>query len=341
MAFKPPTFNLRCFIWRFGNPHTNPPDVISICNLALGRRSGILLGAGADLHQEQGGMWLLLPKGTDIRDSKAPAGPDTVEVGAGTGRKYVVAWVDDAGGGFPNEHRFAEIVGVASWPVPFPQPSGMINPVGAPYLFQTVDLPFAQIYTSTIFANGFQNSVVSVLTLQSGGALNWQIQDGAGNILTPINSITPGLQQGTFSQLSHFLYQPVQDPDCLIAVVPGSGQLAWAAIPMLTPTHDRNGNASGAGSVTSCPTFLATTQPAEVGVCSVATTTNPVINPAWSAPFTDQGGAFALGLNGPLSTWILYIAWAHGIANGTTPNPQADFTPNGPVDWNALTDTFF
>ena len=80
-----------------------------------------------------GGMWLLVPTGTDIRDFKTGGSGDTVEVGAGTGRFYVVCWVDDIGGGFANEHRFAELVAVAPWPVPYPTPAG-----GAPPFVPTV-----------------------------------------------------------------------------------------------------------------------------------------------------------------------------------------------------------
>lgn len=124
MSFTPPVFNLICNIWRNGNPTSNPPDVVSQCNLALGKRIGQVQSLVMTGMLYPGSMWLLLPAGTDIRDSISVAGGDTVEVGAGTGRFYFVVWVDDAGGGFSNEHRFAEILNLGGWPEPYPSPTG-------------------------------------------------------------------------------------------------------------------------------------------------------------------------------------------------------------------------
>ena len=72
-------------------------------------------------------MWLLLPAGTDIRDSTNYSftvdKTDMVEVPAASGRIYVVEWVDDVGKGFPNEFRVAAIAkasGWGLWPSPIP-----------------------------------------------------------------------------------------------------------------------------------------------------------------------------------------------------------------------------
>jgi hypothetical protein len=124
MAFRLPTFNVAVNIWRFGNATTNPPDVVTTGNLAIGRRVGVLLAYTSTSVTEPGGAWLLLPANTDIRDNKAPAGADTCEVPAGTGRFYSVVWVEDLGLGFFNEHRFAEVVGLGPWPLPFPGGGG-------------------------------------------------------------------------------------------------------------------------------------------------------------------------------------------------------------------------
>jgi hypothetical protein len=46
-----------------------------------------------------------------------------VEVPAGSGRYYEVVQVDDAGKGFPNEHRIAGLIATVDlgmWPVPYP-----------------------------------------------------------------------------------------------------------------------------------------------------------------------------------------------------------------------------
>lgn len=127
MAFVVPQFPISCNIWHyatwFGNfPTTIPaPDVVSLCNLALGKRIS---------PSSAFSMWLLLPALTDIRDGhKAPTSGngDCVEVPAGSGRYYFVEDVDDAGKGFSNEHRVAAITHDAvslpflpEWPVPYP-----------------------------------------------------------------------------------------------------------------------------------------------------------------------------------------------------------------------------
>lgn len=133
MAFTVPEFPLSCNVWR--NSHTwqtVPPDVVSDCNLAYGRR--VSSSSTDALAANEAGvlMMLLLPPLTDIRDLKCSAVEDLVEVPAGSGRIYRVCDVDDIGKGFPNEHRCALIIGVStlrepgfvtvvySWPAPIP-----------------------------------------------------------------------------------------------------------------------------------------------------------------------------------------------------------------------------
>jgi hypothetical protein len=71
-----------------------------------------------------GSMQLLLPPLTDIRDNLCLTGSDAVEVPLGSGRWYLVVFVDDFGKGFANEHRGAMIVkppsGAPLWPSPIP-----------------------------------------------------------------------------------------------------------------------------------------------------------------------------------------------------------------------------
>jgi hypothetical protein len=110
MAFTLPTFNLTANVWHyatwFGNfPTTIPaPDLVIACNLAVGKRQ-----AGGFISS----MWLLCPALTDIRDEIherfIPSHGDIVEVPAGSGRYYGVAEMDDAGKGFANEHRVAQL----------------------------------------------------------------------------------------------------------------------------------------------------------------------------------------------------------------------------------------
>jgi len=109
MAFTLPEFNLVC------NIHgvvagVNTFRIDSPCNLALSKRVTNFSTAGA----QSGGMGgilpqLLLPAGTDIRDSSCGGSMDIVEVPAGSGRWYLVTMVDDIGKGFPNEHRYAHL----------------------------------------------------------------------------------------------------------------------------------------------------------------------------------------------------------------------------------------
>lgn len=118
MSFTLPNFNLSCSIWRnptHAIPPGGPPDVVSLCNLAYGKRTDVWSGAGV------GGAYLLLPALTDIRGGVGPTSDfDTVEVPNATGRFYFVVFVEDAGKGFPNEHRVAILQQQPPWPFPTP-----------------------------------------------------------------------------------------------------------------------------------------------------------------------------------------------------------------------------
>jgi len=120
MAFTPPTFNLAINIWRFPNLVYGAPDVITVCNLAYGRRNAQTV-ATTDLT-----MSVLLPAGTDIRGVWNTVQADRVEVPAGSQRFYEVLNVDDSGKGFSNEHRVAVVIqfpaGYFGFPFPVPLP---------------------------------------------------------------------------------------------------------------------------------------------------------------------------------------------------------------------------
>lgn len=119
-VFVLPTFNLSVNIWRNTNATSNPPDVISTCQLRFPDGVDVQVSA---MGTVQVLMLLLLPSGTDIR-SWVQGSPfpeqDTVECPAGSGRFYTVAFIDDAAKGFANEHRIALIAQQASWPTPMP-----------------------------------------------------------------------------------------------------------------------------------------------------------------------------------------------------------------------------
>lgn len=129
MPYHLPTFNLRCNIWHdqdpLGGPPTAAPDLANVpCNLQFAKK----------IHFEGGSiMFLLVPKGTDIRDSTTSSGNlvDIVEVPAGSQRWYYSWMVDDVSKGFPTEYRCAQIdkaYKIAQWqsypgwlwPTPYP-----------------------------------------------------------------------------------------------------------------------------------------------------------------------------------------------------------------------------
>jgi len=132
-VFRTPSFPLTCGIWRNGHLHSNAPDVLSECSLTPGLLGSTAISLGVSQGQgDFGAMWLLLPPCTDIRDRAAPGGRDSCEVPIGSGRFYDVAWVDDIGLGYPNEHRFASVIKTVDWPVPFPCAGGAPIPPPPP-----------------------------------------------------------------------------------------------------------------------------------------------------------------------------------------------------------------
>lgn len=119
--YRLPDFNLTCNIYTAEN-FSVAPRLTSTCNLAWGRRVNVASTGGTfTLGVIAVTMTLLLPSGTDIRGPQCATIPDGVEVPAGSGRIYRVAFCDDIGKGFANEHRAATLVQVdGPWPVPMP-----------------------------------------------------------------------------------------------------------------------------------------------------------------------------------------------------------------------------
>jgi hypothetical protein len=122
MAFRLPTFNLTCNIWRAsaGQPPSGAPVVTVQCQLRPTRRSIYrTVSAGPFQLVEE----ILMPKLTDVRSLAGAGSSDTIECPAGSGRFYGVLGVDDVAKGFPNEYRWALVVqaGYAGgWPYPTP-----------------------------------------------------------------------------------------------------------------------------------------------------------------------------------------------------------------------------
>lgn len=120
MAFRVPAMPLVCNIWRIGNynffvdPQVLPPDLVVACNLAPGHRSNPTQPYDPTIGGFIDGRfysYLLLPKGTDIRFAFGNISQlaDAVECPAGSGRYYIVIWVEDVAKGFANEYRRAEL----------------------------------------------------------------------------------------------------------------------------------------------------------------------------------------------------------------------------------------
>lgn len=121
-----PKFNLVCNIvtGHIGGPAI-PPDVarvISPCALQFG---AFIAAINYPLNAPIKEMYLMLPALTDIRSPMNALMPDYVEVPAGTGRWYIVNFVDDVWKGYPTEYRVALMLqtfpaGGPFWPVPIP-----------------------------------------------------------------------------------------------------------------------------------------------------------------------------------------------------------------------------
>lgn len=134
MAFRPPTFNLSCNLWRTPNVYANPPDGTFNVNLSCGRRVLAVNAATIPLWGKSVPVELLCPALTDIIGVIGPNATDMVEVPAGSGRCYAVVWVEDVGKGFTNEYRLALLLQMTLltqtgttnpwtaplWPVPTP-----------------------------------------------------------------------------------------------------------------------------------------------------------------------------------------------------------------------------
>lgn len=124
MAFVLPTFNLKCNIWHFLTAPPSPPVLPDVpCQLRAPSANN--LAAYLPVGGVTVGMVVLLPPLTDIRDpysGGAGSSRPIIEIPSGSGRFYGVVQVDDIGKGFPNEHRFASIVKLTSYPWVAPYP---------------------------------------------------------------------------------------------------------------------------------------------------------------------------------------------------------------------------
>ncbi len=125
MSYRVPDFVLPTGFYNHAGPYDVPREITEV-NLAFGRRIQLALPLGGELGSGTQAMTLLVHAGFDVRDTLNAGGEDFVECPFGSGRWYVVLFVDDIGKGFPNEHRAAVIQKIGHpvtgdpWPTPIP-----------------------------------------------------------------------------------------------------------------------------------------------------------------------------------------------------------------------------
>lgn len=113
MSFSLPVMPLTCNVWRVaaGRPPVGAPAATFLGNLAWGKRVGVpSTGGTSTLGVVLMTMTLLCPTGTHFVSDANLVTADTVEVPAGSGRHYLVAFADYIGQGFPNQHIGALLV---------------------------------------------------------------------------------------------------------------------------------------------------------------------------------------------------------------------------------------
>ncbi len=132
MAFRLPEFPITCDVYT-GPWLTKVFRSTIDCNLAQGRRGTVLPDEEITTSvQKTGPMYVLFPPLADVR-SLVQGIPhnDLLELPSGSGRWYIVLYVDDVAKGFANEHRYAMINQVSenldftnyaglNWPIPMP-----------------------------------------------------------------------------------------------------------------------------------------------------------------------------------------------------------------------------
>jgi hypothetical protein len=133
--FNTPDFNLTAAVYRMTVPYDFATKVFSAdlpCQLrGFGQHPKdvtILLVSSVAIWGE---IYVLFPQGSDVRDISCGSGSDLLEVPAGSGRWYLVVYVDDVAKGFTNEYRSASVIKIFGddgasfrhfppWPAPIP-----------------------------------------------------------------------------------------------------------------------------------------------------------------------------------------------------------------------------
>lgn len=116
--YTPPVYNTEINIWHDGTDTSDPPDATATVNFAWDRRGHTDSVDPSDPGKTVPFMTVLAPSTTDLRGYiDNAAAPDTIEVPAGSGRFYLVHYVDYIGMGFSNEHLGADVYMQTGGPV--------------------------------------------------------------------------------------------------------------------------------------------------------------------------------------------------------------------------------
>jgi hypothetical protein len=99
-----PNFNLQAGIWQVTDDQSQPPPVISACQM---RPHQAISAQEAEFGDNSGTTRILFPKGTDVRGQSELLGVSFVEVPMGSGTRYQIQTVVDVAKGFANEYRLA------------------------------------------------------------------------------------------------------------------------------------------------------------------------------------------------------------------------------------------
>lgn len=119
MPYTQPNYPLTCNIWT-GDDTTVPPRVSGAkCNLAWGTRVNVASTGGTDfVGVPLMTVTLLVPPTVDIRGASSATAGDTVEVPAGSGRRYRCVFADYIGLGFVNAHKGATLQQISPFKTP-------------------------------------------------------------------------------------------------------------------------------------------------------------------------------------------------------------------------------
>jgi hypothetical protein len=317
-VFTLPTFNLAVNIWRHGNPTSNPPDVITPGNLAYGERSSVPYAVTTTQQTVYGGMWLLTPKGTDIRDDKAVAGQDTCEVPAGSGRFYAVVWVDDAGSGFPNEHRFALIISTSPWPTPFPSPTPS-GPTPFPPVSVGVLGPGDPLTLTLPLNPGGVTMIVAMACVTGPGGGTPTVTSAAVGLLTPTMT-TGGPSVGSDTTNTLLFVLPVWPGGDVLTITEGQSQWIMYNVYLqgtVANTIDQSGFHAAGVPVNPVSAGGNTTSPDDFTICW-AIASNSTSPAAFTAGWLHSGvnDQFLVGVS---ANWLFATAVQFCIG-GTTPS---------------------